>query len=273
MRYWEIYLEPVKYTDGFYHIGSLNGACWLLESTDGLILIDTGMPKDLYAIVYNICKLGYDLKDIKHIIQSHGHIDHIGGTRAIVSLTGAKTYIGRADADMVMGKNQFQWTNEFNIPFEEPFTPDLLLDDGDEIVIGNRKFRFYTCPGHTAGTLSMFFNVTEKGRELQAGMFGSAGLNTMSKAYLDRYGLPYSLRDEFIASIDRMMETVPEVHVGNHLGDNAHFVKLEKRKSGCESNPIVDGNTWKQFLYGRRKEALEAFGKDCKWNLRICIDR
>ena len=44
MKYWENYLEPVKYTDGFYHIGSRNGPCWLLESDDGLILIDTGMP-------------------------------------------------------------------------------------------------------------------------------------------------------------------------------------------------------------------------------------
>jgi metallo-beta-lactamase class B len=262
MRYWDNYLEPVKYTDGFYHIGSRGGPCWLLESDDGLILIDTGMPKDLYGIVYNMGKLGYELKDVRHIVHSHGHIDHIGGTRAILSLTGAKTYIGRADADMVMAKNQLQWTNEFKIPFEEPFTPDVLIDDGDVIEIGNRRFEFYSCPGHTAGTMTMFFNVTEQGRELRAGMFGGAGLNTMSKAYMDKYGLPYSLRDDFIASIDRMMDKIPEVHVGNHLGDNAHFPKLEKRESGCEQNPFVDGKTWQQFLITRRREALAAFEKD-----------
>lgn len=262
MRYWDNYLESVKYTDGFYHIGSRNGPCWLLESDDGLILIDTGMPKELYGIVYHMGKLGYDLKDVKHIVHSHGHIDHIGGTRAIVSLTGAKTYIGRADADMVMARNRLQWTNEFKIPFEEPFTPDVLIDDGDVIEIGNRRFEFYTCPGHTAGTLTMFFNVTEGGRELRAGMFGGAGLNTMSKAYMDRYGLSYSLRDDFIASIDRMMDKIPEVHVGNHLGDNAHFPKLEKRAQGCEYNPFVDGTTWQQFLTTRRREALATFEKD-----------
>ena len=109
MNYWEYYLEPVKYTDGFYHIGSRGGPCWLLESTDGLILIDTGMPKDLYGIIYNIMKLGYDPKDVRHIIHSHGHIDHIGGTRAIAEMTGAKTYIGRGDVDMVMGQFKVPW--------------------------------------------------------------------------------------------------------------------------------------------------------------------
>ena len=260
MKYWECYLEPVKYTDGFYYIGSRGGPCWLLESTDGLILIDTGMPKDLYGIIYNIMKLGYDPKDVRHIIHSHGHIDHIGGTRAIVEMTGAKTYIGRGDVDMVMGKNQLQWTREFAIPFEEPFTPDVIIDDGDEIDIGNRHFKFYSCPGHTDGTLSFFFNVTEKGRELQAGTFGGAGLNTMRKAYMDKYGLPYSRRENFIKSIDKMMDMEPEVHVGNHLGDNFHALKLSK--VGGEVNPFVDGSTWKRFLTIRRGEAIALFERD-----------
>ena len=260
MNYWEHYLEPVKYTDGFYHVGSKSGPCWLLESTDGLILIDTGMPKDLYGIVYNITKLGYDIKNVKHIIHSHGHIDHIGGTRALVAMTGARTYIGRGDVDMVTGKNQLQWTNEFGIPFEESFAPDVILDDGDEITIGNRHFKFYSTPGHTDGTLTFFFNVTEKGRELQAGSFGGAGLNTMSRAYMDKYGLSYSRREKFIESIDKMMDMVPEVHVGNHLGDNAHGAKLGN--VGGEVNPFVDGGTWQWFLNIRRREALAAFEKD-----------
>ena len=257
MSYWKNALDPVKYTDGFYHVGSAGGPCWLLESTDGIILIDTAMPKDLYHIVYNIQKLGYDVKDIKHIIHSHGHIDHIGGTRALVQMSGAKTYIGAADADMVMGKNQLQWTNEFKIPFEEPFTPDVLINDGDVIEIGNRRFEFFSTPGHTQGTMTMFFNVTEKGRELRAGMFGGAGLNTLSLGYLNKYGLPTSLRETFLESIDRVYDMVPDVHIGNHLGDNAHHRKVSEANG--DTNPFVDGSTWKTFLSGRRAEAVEYF--------------
>ena len=167
-KFWEEYREPTKYTDGFYHIGGRNSPCWLLESTDGLILIDTGSPKTLYQIFYNMAKLGYEPKDVKHIIHSHGHIDHIGGTRALVSISGAKTYIGRGDEKTVTGERPLTWTPEFGIPFEEPFNPDVVIEDGNVITIGNRTFRFLITPGHTEVTLSIFFNVTDGGREYLA---------------------------------------------------------------------------------------------------------
>ena len=57
-----------------------------------------------------------------------------------------------------------------------------------------------------------------------------------------------------------MMDMVPEVHVGNHLGDNAHTHKLGK--VGGEVNPFVDGSTWKRFLATRRSEAIALFERD-----------
>ena len=82
----------------------------------------------------------------------------------------------------------------------------------------------------------------------------------MRKAYMDKYGLPYSRRENFINSIDKMMDMVPEVHVGNHLGDNFHSLKLGK--VGGEVNPFVDGSTWKRFLTIRRGEAIALFESD-----------
>ena len=67
--------------------------------------------------------------------------------------------------DMVKGLNQLQWTNEFNMKFEEPFELDVIINDADQITIGNKKFLFYSCPGHTAGTLSIFFNTIYNGEE------------------------------------------------------------------------------------------------------------
>lgn len=257
MEYWTYYLEPAKYTDDFYHIGAQNAPCWLLKSTDGLILIDTGLPQTLYQILINLEKTGFDYRDIKHIIHSHGHIDHIGGTRALVALTGAKTYIGAGDKDMAEGKNELQWTNEFGIPFEEPLVPDVLIRDGDELKIGDKRFKFYETPGHSRGSLTFYFNVSYAGKEYTAGMFGGGGLKSMSKEYLNKYGLPLSLRDDFIKSIDRVYDMVPDVHVGNHLGDNKHFEKLGK--VGKADNPFIDGSTWKWFLDKRKGEAKEYF--------------
>lgn len=253
-------LPPVKYTDGFYHIGARSAPSWLLESTDGLILIDTGMPDTLAEILDKIALLGYDVHDIRHILHSHGHIDHIGSTRALVEMTGARTYIGRKDADTVAGRDELQYTNEFKMPFTGAFLADTVIDDGDVITIGNRTFRFVASPGHTRGTLSLFFNVTDGGRDYIAGMFGGGGLNTLGSAYLKRYGLPASLREEFLASIDRVLDERVEVHVGNHLGDNGHAEKLAAM--GGSHNPFLDGTTWRPFLLRRRADAVAKFAED-----------
>lgn len=253
-------MAPVKYTDGFYHIGARYSPSWLLESTDGLILLDTGMPDTLPEILEKIKLLGYDVQDVKHILHSHGHIDHIGSTRALVEMTGARTYIGRGDEDTVSGRDELQYTNEFKMSFEGAFLPDVIVGDGDVLTIGNRRFEFLSTPGHTRGTLTIFFNVTDGGRDYRAGMFGGGGLNTLSSAYLKKYGLPATLRDEFIAGIDRILDERVEVHVGNHLGDNGHAEKLARMGEG--TNPFLDGTTWRPFLLRRRAEAVAKFAED-----------
>lgn len=262
MKYWEFILPPYKYTDDVYHIGAQNAPCWLIKSTDGLILIDTGLPQTTYLIFENLKQLGYTVQDIKHIIHSHGHIDHIGATQAIVSLSGAKTYVGEGDVDMVEGKNQLQWTNEFNRPFEEPFTPDVIIKDGQKIIIGDKEFLFLSTPGHTQGTLSIFFNCTDNGKSYRAGMFGGGGLNSMGYEYLNRYGLPHSLRTDFIKSIDKVYNEKVEVHLGNHLGDNKHKEKLDNVEK--KANPFIDTETWRWFLDKRKKEAIDFFANDEK---------
>ncbi len=260
MWYWNYWKEPSKYTDDIYHVGSANAPAWVIKSTDGLILLDTGLPQTLYQLMENLRKMNFDYHDIKHIMHSHGHIDHIGGTRALAELTGAKTYIGEGDLDMVTGKNQLQWTNEFGIAFEEPFEPDVIIKDGDKITIGEKTFSFVACPGHSQGTLSIFFNCYDKGVEYRAGMFGGAGKGTMTKAYLERYDLSFDCRKQFIESIDKVIDEKVDVHLGNHLGDNKHSEKLEKSlATNYQPNAFIDQTTWRWFLERRRAEALRQF--------------
>ena len=256
----ETYISPVRYADGFYHIGTSNYPSWLLESTDGIILIDTAMPENLDFLLSNIKALGYDYRDIKHIIHSHGHIDHMGCTKAIVGMTGAKTYIGSGDEDSASGRNELQWTNEFGIKYEGAFEPDVILHDREELIIGDRKFLFISTPGHTAGTMSIFFNLTDNGKEYRAGMFGGAGLNSMEMKYLEKYSLPVSLRDDFLSGMDKVYEEKVDIHVGNHLGNNRHFEKAARL--GGEVNPFIDSTCWKRFIDERRALAIKNFNKD-----------
>jgi hypothetical protein len=82
----------------------------------------------------------------------------------------------------------------------------------------------------------------------------------MIKTYLDKYGLPHSLRSDYIKSIDKVYNLVPEVHLGNHLGDSKHREKITQL--GGEQNPFIDGSTWKWFLDKRKAEAIAFFKED-----------
>ncbi len=89
-RPWEAYVEPLKMAPGVWYISGNDWvACYLLETTDGLILIDTAMHENLYLMLENIRKIGYKPTDIKKFLLSHAHIDHIGAARSLKELTGA----------------------------------------------------------------------------------------------------------------------------------------------------------------------------------------
>ena len=260
MNYWEWAIEPCRVSDEFYYVGTTKGPAHLLVTDDGLVLIDTSYPQSLYMITENMRKLGFDPADIRHIIHTHGHIDHTGGTRALVALSGAKTYVGEGDADMVRGLSGRDYCREMGRPYEEPFEPDVLLRDGDVYTFGKTAIRFVSTPGHTEGTVSLFFELHDKGKPYRAGLFGGAGLNTLYRAYLEEYHLPFSYRTDFLASIDKVLDEAVEIHIGNHLGDNHHKKKMALL--GGDTNPFIDPTSWRTFLQKRRAEAVALFEQE-----------
>lgn len=254
MNYWEWALEPVQISDELFYVGTRKGPSHLLNTSDGLVLIDTGYPQSLYMLLENIRKLSFDYHDVKHIIHTHGHIDHFGGTRALVEMCGAKTYIGKGDEDSVMGKNDLSYCVDYNRELEEPFTPDVVIGDGDKLKFGNKEIDFIATPGHTKGTLSIFMDLAWQGKTYKAGMFGGAGLNTLEEDYIKRHNLSYSCRDEYKASINKLLTYKVDIHLGNHVRDNNHLVKMEQKRG--DNNPFIDYDSWNTFL-NKQKEKIK----------------
>lgn len=123
----------------------------LIDTGDGLILLDSGYPQCLYLVTESIRKLGFDPADIKYILHSHGHYDHLAATKAPIELYGCKTIIGREDKDYANGTLDLTWAKELGFEYYETFEPDILLDDGDIFELGNVKIRAVATPGHTPG--------------------------------------------------------------------------------------------------------------------------
>ena len=262
MKPWEGYMEPFCIFGNLYFVGTTFVSSHLIDTGSGLVLIDSGYPQCTYLTLENIRRLGFDPYDIKYLIHSHGHYDHIGGTRAIVELTGAKTLIGRPDRDYVNGTLDLTWAKELGYEYFEMFEPDILLDDGDTLKCGITEFEFIATPGHTPGVMSIFFNVTDGKNTYRAGMLGGAGMNSMKLAFLDKYGLPHSLRCDFLNSLEKVRSERVDIVIGNHPGDVATKEKHERILSG-EKNPFLDPSAWHRRLdYCKRQfENMVASGE------------
>lgn len=224
---WEGRMEPFKIIGNVYFVGTFQASCHLIDTGDGLILIDPGYANTLYLVIDSIHRLGFDPKNIRYIVNTHWHSDHTEATAAMAALSGAKTLIGRYDAEKA---KQF-------------FDADILLKDGDTLALGNTVITFMETPGHTRGTVSFFFETQEDGKTYRVGMFGGAGANTMAQGKLDYDGA----REGYRASLHRLQKEKVDVFIGNHVWNNDTY---EKGKILLETgeNRFVDKEIWHTFL-------------------------
>ncbi|MBQ3530094.1 MAG: MBL fold metallo-hydrolase [Oscillospiraceae bacterium] len=238
---WEGKLQPFKIIGNIYFVGTFQASCHLIDTKDGLILIDPGYANALYLVVRSIYELGFNPKDIKYIINTHWHGDHAEATAAMVDLSGAKTLIGRHDAEKA----------------KRYFAPDILVSEGDTLSLGNTTISFMETPGHTRGTISFFFETEENGQTYRVGMFGGAGANTLAQGRFDYDGC----REDYRDSLHRLQKENVDVFIGNHVWNNDTAVKGELLLKTGE-NKFIDKNLWHEFLTYCEKRLDEVIAKD-----------
>ncbi|MBE7092317.1 MAG: MBL fold metallo-hydrolase [Clostridiales bacterium] len=253
-RPWLDYIEPFKIADNLYFVGSIGSSSHIIDTGKGLIMIDSGYPQTLYQVLFNMQKMGLDPKNIKYIVHSHGHYDHLGATKALKELTGAKTFIAKEDEKLANGEIDLSWAKELGAKYYESFQPDVLLNDGDIIKLGNTEIECVLTPGHTSGTMSFFFNVTYKNKTYLAGMHGGVGSNTMKKEFLEKYNLPFSCRTDFLQGLEKVKDKPVEIFLGNHTWNNKTEEKLKTLSP--DFNPFINKNEWKEFLNECKNKVL-----------------
>src|SRR5215831_5903196 len=141
------FTEPAKVFDNLYFVGTKIHNAWALTTSDGIILLDT-----LYdyasdeAIVGGMKKLGLDPANVKYVIISHGHGDHVGGAKLMQDRFHSRIVMGAPDWESVeKSVNQY--------PNGKP-KRDIVGADGQKITLGDTSVTLVFTPGHTPGTLS-----------------------------------------------------------------------------------------------------------------------
>ena len=259
-RPWEAYVEPFAMAPGVWYISGNDWvACYLIDTGDGLVLIDTAMHESAYLMIENIRKLGYELTDIKKILLTHAHIDHIGAARTMKELTGAKLYLGARDLEFLHERRDLIANNGEYTCGE--FEPDELYDDAKPISQGHITVRTVSTPGHTPGCTSMFFDVTDKnGRTLKCGIHGGVGLNTLNREYFEEKRQPVSLRDEFIEGLKKLDKMDVDICLPSHT-NQVGILQLVPQISG-DHNPFIDPSIWHELMNERLERVYALIEKE-----------
>lgn len=240
-------IEPFKIADGLYYVGDKKVCIHLLDTGDGLILIDSGYLGAAHLLVDSIWRAGFDPQNICWIIHTHAHYDHFGASDEFRRMYGAKLAISRIDAERIREKPHRAHVNNEMFPFAKIPDFDYEIEDGEIFALGNVKIRCIVTPGHTQGVLSLFFDVTENGKTYLAGLYGGAGVNALTLPYICYNDDPENCPQQMLESIEKIWDEKVVVHLGNHPNNNQTLEKREQQiKEG--GNPFIAPDSWQKFL-------------------------
>jgi glyoxylase-like metal-dependent hydrolase (beta-lactamase superfamily II) len=146
----------IKIADGIYMIGELLPATvYVVDTSDGLVMIDSGLEAEYDKLTQGMARLGLDLSRLKMILLTHVHGDHTMGARRLRRETGAKIYIGQEDAlPLRQGGPWEAIFSKFEMDGVEthPTEIDGELVDGQVLTLGDARFSCIATPGHTPGS-------------------------------------------------------------------------------------------------------------------------
>jgi metallo-beta-lactamase class B len=221
-------VEPYKAFDNVYYVGICWVSAWLVTSPSGHVLIDTLYGPYTDTLVENVRRLGFDPKDIRQVVITHGHFDHAGGAARLKELLPdarfamtAEGWREAAEAAAQSASRPDRWSM---------VAQDQVLTDGQVLRAGGVALQAFETPGHTMGTASFAFDAFDGGRRHRAFTVGGLGLNAIKG--------PEQV-EAFIASLKRIRALTEQKDdpVTTHLTTHAFSNGLTEAKDMLKSRP------------------------------------
>ena len=237
-------IEPYKAFDNVYYVGICWVSAWLITSPNGHVLIDTLYGPYTSQMLSNIRALGFDPKDIKLVVVTHGHFDHAGGIGQLKSDLAPGTRFAMTKEGWREGKENSVSRSALASVLMAGFPwvmiePDIVLTDGQTVSGGDITIQAFETPGHSMGTASFAFDARDGGRTYRAFTVGGLGLN--------RIRGPEQV-EAFIASLKRIRTLTQdgarpvELHLTTH-GFSTGLTEakdLLKTRKPTDPHPLVD---------------------------------
>lgn len=240
-----------------YYVGSKDLASYLITTPQGHILINSGFEETVPLIRTGVESLGFQMKDIKILLASHAHSDHVAGHASTKALTGAKVYVMRGDEKTIESGGEGQYL--YKTSRWKPCPVDRVLEDGDTVKLGGVTLVARRTPGHTRGCTTWTWRVADGGKTYDVVVIGSPNVNP-GYQLVDNPDYP-EIADDFESTFDTLKSLPCDVFLGAHGGYYGMLEKHDRVKKGAVTNPFIDPEGYRKYVDSKEKafrETLEA---------------
>jgi len=255
---WELAIEPFQVSPRTWYVsGQTWVGAYLIETSEGCILIDTAIPETSYLLIDSIYKTGHKPSDVKKILLSHAHFDHCGAAMEMKQLTGAEVWMSKEDWDFYQAApDETLVLDKDSHP--QDFVVDKFYSDNEPVTLGDVSVRTMLNPGHTAGVTSFFWSEVNPvdGNTYTLAMHGGVGDYTMRDSYYktSKYLKPW-MRDRFLEDCDKIKDEPVDIALPSHPNQieitdrSGQYTNLNM----CFNDPTV----WKEFIETRAQQVRD----------------
>ena len=175
---WTEPFPPFRIAGNLYYVGSKGLASYLITTPQGHILINSDLEASVPLLQASITQLGFKFSDVKILLISHAHWDHDAGSAKVKELTGARYMVMDGDVGVVEsgGRDDFQYGNDPAMRYP-PVRVDRVLNDGDQVTLGDVVLVAHLTPGHTKGCTTWTLTVRDGPATYNAVIIGSPNVN------------------------------------------------------------------------------------------------
>jgi metallo-beta-lactamase class B len=233
---------PFRILGNVYYVGASNIASYLITTPDGHFLLDTGVSEMGPLIRANVEALGFRLSDIRILLSSHAHFDHVQGHAVMQRLTGAQVMALDADADALATGMDLS-----PLGFEgwEPVRVDRRLADGETITLGGISMTPVWSPGHTPGCTNWLTTTRDGDRDYELLFFGCNGPNDGVRL-LGNPNFP-DLEAQAREGFATLKGLDPDIYLTGH--PQAPFADvIDQLRVQVRPHPLLNQVPWSQFI-------------------------
>jgi metallo-beta-lactamase class B len=229
---WSAPYAPFRIAGNVYYVGTYDLACYLITTSKGNILINTGLSSSAAEIKKNVARLGFKFEDIKILLTTQAHYDHMGAMAQIKKLTGAKMMVDEKDAQVMRDGGRTDYALGGKESSYAPVVPDRLLKDGDQIQLGNTSITMLHHPGHTKGSCSFILKTKDSKRDYSVLIANMPSIVT-EKKFSEIPAYP-EIKNDYARTFEAMKKLSFDIWLSSHA---SQFNLHEKYKPGDTYNP------------------------------------